>query len=460
MKRVSSGLDGGGVIAERDRRGFHIAVKALAVLLGVLAVGVLGLRLAGQRSLQRAIERAAAADRVLLLPADSEAKVPDPAAGTAVRAALAALEWTPEEATAIGTMAFRPEPGLTDEERALVDGVLERNRAVLARLTVSLSADLDGRLYEPPEMPQGRVEPGELRERVEASNAEIQAYGQQATRASRLLAAAARVELGRGNVSVAAGHLSTLSRLAEAHESGADALSFGLGLHAEHLALRGGLEVVAAPSAADEGVLQVLEKLPVGVPLEVMVHHVIASWRESLGRMLNPPPSPSDDERTLVQRVLGVVVWPALRAFSMAAAVDLQTDLIELLGTPYGVEPARFEHPPRPPRWRLDRGLALVGMPNLRELIRRGQLVEAERQLLDAAVALRRLGLGLGSYPADRPSLPALDTPDPYSGRLLEYETLPDGRLRLAVAGGEELTADMRGAYRGALRPVVLPPLQ
>jgi hypothetical protein len=338
--------------------------------------------------------------------------------------------------------------------------VVERNREVLERLTASLSTELVGPLYEPPELPRGRVEPGELGERIEASNAEIQAYGQQATRASRLLAAAARVELARDDVSVAAGHLSTLSRLAEAHESGADALSFGLGLHAEHLALRGGLEVVAAPSAADEGMLQVLERLPAEVSLDVMAHRVIASWRESLGRMLNPPPSPSDDERTLVQRVLGVVVWPALRAFSMAAAVDLQTDLVELVRTPYGVEPARFEEPPRPPGWRLDRRMALIAMPNLRELIRRGQLVAAERQLLEAAVALRRLGLELGSYPSDRPSLPALDTPDPYSGRLLEYETLPDGRLRLAVAGGEELTADMRGAYRGALRPVVLPPLQ
>lgn len=445
-------------MAERDRRGVRIAVKALAALLGVLAVSLVGLRLAGQWSFQRAVERAAAADGELLSPADpQETPASDPAAGAAVRAALAALEWTPEEATAIGAMAFRPAPGLTDEERALVDGVVERNREVLERLAASLSTDLVGLLFEPPELPQERVEPGELGERIEASNAEIQAYGQQATRASRLLAAAARVELSRDDVSVAAGHLSTLSRLAEAHESGADSLSVGLGLHAEHCALRGGLEVVAAPSAADEGVLQVVEKLPVAVTVDVMVHHVIASWRESLGRMLNPPPSPSDDERTLVQRVLGVVVWPALRAFSMAAAVDMQTDLIELVGTPYGLEPARFENPPRPPGWRLDRGLALVGMPNLRELIRRGQLVAAERQLLEVAVGLRRLGLERGAYPPDRPAIPALDVPDLFSGRLLEYETLPDGRLRLAVAGGEELTADMRGAYRGALRPVLLP---
>lgn len=447
-----------GRLPNGEKRGVRIAVKALAVLVGLLAVTLVGLRFAGHRSLQQALERSVAVGREL--PSSTAAEKPTSGAAesaAAVRAALAALEWTPEEATAIGAMAFRPEPGLTDEERALVDGVVERNRAVLERLAASLSTNLHGSLYEPPEQPPGRVEPSELRERIEASNAEIHAYGQQANRASRLLAAAARVELARGDVPVAAGHLRTLSRLAEAHESGVDALSFGLGLHCEHFALRGGLEVVAAPDAADEGMLQIVEKLPVGVTVDVMVHHVIASWRESLDRMLNPPPSPSDDERTFVQRVLGVVVWPALRAFSMAAAVDMQTDLVELVGTPYGVEPAGFEEPPRPPRWRLDRGLALVGMPNLRELIRRGQLVAAERQLLEVAVGLRRLGLERGAYPPDRPAIPALDVPDLFSGRLLEYETLPDGRLRLAVAGGEELTADMRGAYRGALRPVLLP---
>ena len=63
------------------------------------------------------------------------------------------------------------------------------------------------------------------------------------------------------------------------------------------------------------------------------------------------------------------------------------------------------------------------------------------------------------AYPEARPDLPSLTTPDPFSGQLLDYRRLEDGRLRLGVAEGPELLEVLQvpGAQH-LLDPVILAP--
>ncbi|MCP3957577.1 MAG: hypothetical protein GY719_06960 [bacterium] len=73
------------------------------------------------------------------------------------------------------------------------------------------------------------------------------------------------------------------------------------------------------------------------------------------------------------------------------------------------------------------------------------QVIAAERQLLRAALALRRDGIVHGGYPPERPASAVLAKPSPFTGQLIAYRLGDDGSLVLELEGAQELLAERWG---------------
>jgi hypothetical protein len=88
----------------------------------------------------------------------------------------------------------------------------------------------------------------------------------------------------------------------------------------------------------------------------------------------------------------------------------------------------------------------------------RAQAVAAQRQLVDAAITLRRSALARGSYPSQRPHLEPLDDPDPFTGRHLIYQPGPDGTALVSLDGDADLIERGKLFTRPrTVGPIVLP---
>ncbi len=151
------------------------------------------------------------------------------------------------------------------------------------------------------------------------------------------------------------------------------------------------------------------------------------------------------------------IVTPSLCRLIEAAKIDVTMSCLDLIDRPFGLQPEAFEEPPRPPLWKIHRAVAEISRPNLMSTIGRTQAIAAQRQLLDAALTISTTQRPDGAFPVTRPDLAALAEPDPFSGQLLEYRLLEDGRLHLAVAGGPELLKALRRpGLQTWLDPIIL----
>jgi hypothetical protein len=88
----------------------------------------------------------------------------------------------------------------------------------------------------------------------------------------------------------------------------------------------------------------------------------------------------------------------------------------------------------------------------------RAQSVAAQRQLLRAAIAMRKLGAKAGQYPEERPAIPELSEPDRFTGNLIDYSCDGGGTLTLGLHGAAELLATITLTGSSVtLVPVTLP---
>lgn len=123
----------------------------------------------------------------------------------------------------------------------------------------------------------------------------------------------------------------------------------------------------------------------------------------------------------------------------------------ELIDAPYGSAPGWHSSPEDEG---VVAGLALV---NLRSAVARHQAALAQRQLVRAAIALRRLALTGGAYPADRSAVPELIGPDPFTGRPLLYGVREDGSAEVALDGADELLSEVVLKSAASVPPIALP---
>jgi hypothetical protein len=148
---------------------------------------------------------------------------------------------------------------------------------------------------------------------------------------------------------------------------------------------------------------------------------------------------------------------------SRAELLRRRLEIADLFATPYGTAPERFKSGASPFPWQVYRIIAWVATSDTRRQVARFQFAAAERQLVDAALALRRLDLGGGGFPAEPPPAPVpdLERPDPFTGSVIGYSVRPDGTAELAVERAESLLRAIRVPTHSAqslARPVVLEP--
>ena len=94
---------------------------------------------------------------------------------------------------------------------------------------------------------------------------------------------------------------------------------------------------------------------------------------------------------------------------------------------------------------------------SVRQSLARHQAALAQRQLVQAAIALRRLALVDGAYPADRSAVPELIGPDPFTGRPLLYSLREDGSAEVALDGADQLLAEIVLKSAARVPPIALP---
>ncbi len=98
-----------------------------------------------------------------------------------------------------------------------------------------------------------------------------------------------------------------------------------------------------------------------------------------------------------------------------------------------------LEDRPQPSQLNLPRRIAMATTPNIRSAVGRARAAAAKRQLVLAAIGVRRRGLDTGRYPDERDTVPGLGEPDALSGQLLGYEVGPSGAAELWVRDIQDL---------------------
>jgi hypothetical protein len=243
-----------------------------------------------------------------------------------------------------------------------------------------------------------------------------------------------------GDEEVAITALATMGRMAASLERESAILTALVGVACERMMLRAAAEtlVCGQPWAADTRFLDELERTLSTEDLAAMMHRVFDAWTLVETKALR-----DGDEETKAWTEAGVTV---------AEINQVARTLHELVAVPYGSASDRFTGPPPG----ATSGATLV-MANLREAVARAQATLAQRQLVLAAIELRRSGLVDGAYPADRSAVAELATPDPFTGRPLLYELREDGTAMVAIDGADGLLADIVVKSGAHIPPIMLP---
>ncbi len=270
--------------------------------------------------------------------------------------------------------------------------------------------------------------------------------------AARLLVVEARIAIADGDEELTVLALATLFRMATALERESTLIASLVGVAVERMGLTAACEAVASeqPFALPEEFLgRLVEVSSTGVEHGEMLRRVAAAWQATVrlahaegGR--GPQSDPGRDGLSLPEDL-------DLEQLACAAA-----RVGELADVPFGTARDRFEEL-RTMLGPADSGLGgdLKGFVGG---IGRTQSVDAQRQLLRAAVAVRRMGLEGGAYPRERPAIPELTEPDPFSGQQLAYLVGDDGSVTIDLVGVRELIGEVAlTSVARAISPVVLP---
>ncbi len=251
--------------------------------------------------------------------------------------------------------------------------------------------------------------------------------------AARVLQLEARVALADGRREETLTALATMDRLGRTLEDESTLITALVGIACERMQLNTAAEVVGSgqPWVADGDVLDRLAETVSDADGAETIGRIFDAWTAVMEQHLNDLPADRASEDDELEA--------SLRGVGRAVVADTRAELLRRLATPYGQDPDGLTADA--PGTLLDSRLRgpFADLESFIKTIGRLQSVEAQRQLVRAAVAMRREALGHGSYPGQRPSIGDLSRPDPFTGRLLLYRSQPDGSLVLALDGGVEL---------------------
>jgi hypothetical protein len=425
----------------RSRRALRITLWAVAALLALAAAAAIGLRVSGRVALPQAL-----AETERRLPLEDTAVVSggprledDENAAAWLRAGAASLVWSKDEHRLVGDLSFLPAAEWTPDQNAAIAALLERYRSAIT--TMAHALELPGSDWGV-RVVGGRWQTPDLMPLIDAA---------------RFLAADARLAFRQGRVDDGVQTLALMARLTDSLAAEPSLLTALIANAAENLTGQVALEALgpSAPWRDDptrlEGVARVL---PTADPLAYGKRAIameLALSEQQMGEKGHEPTT---------GRWAALSDW-MLRDLSRAELLRARLEIADLFATPYGTAPERFESGAAPFPWQVYRIIAWVATSDTRRQVARFQFAAAERQLVDAALAFRQLDLAGGGFPAQRPAVPDLERPDPFTGSLLGYRVLPDGAVELAVDNAEELLRAIRVPTRSAqslARPIVLEP--
>jgi len=348
-----------------------------------------------------------------------------------LRAGAAAIEMSVQErSTVLGLRS--PVSTWRDEEVATVRAVLARNRAALATLDRARMLD---------EWSWGI-------DYLEGWEAGVRGLPL-VLDAVRVVAAGARLAVHDGDLDLALDRSGVVAAAATVQVHEALLVVHIMGLATESLHLGALADAVAHP-ALERHQLERIGAQIASSDLDTLLHRAL---RFEIAGSIHASRARGDELTPLetVERM-------GVRSMVLAAEMDRMDRWLDRYGPPFGRDPARYANEPFPGWWHPAERMSAALEPNLAAIAARSQLVAARRHLVRAAVAVRRIGMTTGTYPADRPPLGPLTEPDRFTGQLLGYRKTADGRATVALTGVHELAeTTARGRGLDGLGPITLP---
>jgi len=425
----------------RTRRALRITLWTVAALLALAAAAAIGLRVSGRVALDRALaetERRLPLEDTAILSGGPQLEE-DQNAAAWLRAGAASLVWSKDESLLVGELSFLPAAEWTPEQTAAISALLVKDRPAIE--TMSRALDLPDSDWGV-RFADGHWQSPDLKPLIDAT---------------RFLAADARLALHHGRVDDCVQTLALMARLTDSLAAEPSLLTALIANAAENLTGQVALEALgpSTPWRDDPVRLDGLaHALPTADPLAygkraIAMELAVSDQLLGYGRdRLTTARGASFFDRVLLD-------------LSRAELLRRRLEIADLFATPYGTAPERFKSGASPFPWQVYRIIAWVATSDTRRQVARFQFAAAERQLVDVALALRRLDLAGGGFPTGRPPVTGLERPDPFTGKPLHYRVLPSGAAELAVDHAEELLHAIRVPTRSAgclARAVVLEP--
>ncbi len=404
----------------------------------VVAVGFLGalIILTVARFRDRQVDRAADPQAIEALKAFEKPAIPDEEnAARWLGGGAGAVVWSTAEKAAVGTASGRPISEWDPETEATVREALGRHRGALE--TMSVAVGLEQTSFDIRYSDGTEAELPDLLELIQAA---------------RLLASDARIAFADGDPEAGLTALATINRMARSLYEESSLITYLIAVAIERIMLVQVAEAVSFDEvwACNPEFLDELESVVPQTDYTGDLRRVLAAWEATLWAAVTK----------------GVTRWDFVPKGSLELPDDLDREDIQQarrrvegwLPVPYGRTAERLtqleaEAEAKEP----DNGVEsdLVGF---NKAIGRAQSVAAQRQLVRAAIALRRTMLATGSYPIDRPDDPDLINPDPFTDRQLSYEPGPDGTVTLEIVDvAEPLVPITVAGMARYIRPITLP---
>lgn len=414
-----------------DELWFRRAVISAAAVLLVGLGGISALRLANAV----AAPGAPGYDLTDLVPADFEKPaIPDADNAAAwLQAGSGAVKRSDEERQAVAEANLVPYEMWSPKLRAAVRESLDRHRGGLE--TLHMAAGLERSSYGIDYSKGVQARLPDLLDLLDAA---------------RLLELEARVALADGREQQTLTALATMTSLSRSLGEESTLITALVSIACERMQLTAAAEVAASGQPWVAGDLDQLEHTVSDADGATMIGRVFDAWAAVMEQHLNGLPLDATSDRGQLEASLGGV--------TRAVVADTRAELLRRLATPYGRDPAGLTA--SAPGTLLGTHQDDVGadMDGFTKAIGRLQSIQAQRQLVRAAIAMRREALEHGAYPAQRPAIGDLTGPDPFTGRRLLFQPQPDGSLVLALDGGVELLEQVivKPAARTVL-PIRLP---
>jgi len=411
-----------------------------AVILVVLTA-IPAIRLYGSSEYKKALSDSGELN--LDLASFEKGEIPDHQnAATWLQAGAAAIIWSPEDGDVIADVSKSgPYETWPEDLRRRIRDMLERHRGALE--TIHNAAELQESNYKI-----------RYRDGLDAEIPDLLSLMQ----AARTLLAEARIRAADGDEEQLLLVLATMGRLSMSLEEERTLITDLIGIACERLLWIVTAEVISVdqPWAAQPEFLENLRAILPPTNTATMITGTLDAWTAI---MLSDP---SLGERSEDLKTLRDVSFfsRTFESLNQAAVLNIRSDVLELLNTPFGRTPQRFTDLAPPTLAPNRNGIHEDHYGFLRALAR-SQSIAAQRQLVLAAITLRTIGATEGAYPQQAPEIKELVKPDPFTDRLLVYNLTADGKLIISLDGAPELLEQIAlPSMAKAIVPVVLPPIE